>query len=156
VDVDSLQIRRATLADLAAICDIEVDCFTWDCFNRRQFRYLMSRGKSAFWVAVQGTLVAGYSIQLLPSRTRLSRIYSLATSPAFQGRGIGRMLLKQMEDHAQERGYEGLKLEVRVDNTAATRAYLRFGLRATAIRKKYYEDGCDAAIYVKYFHSQIS
>jgi ribosomal-protein-alanine acetyltransferase len=152
VDADSspeIHIRKAGPSDLAGILRIEQDCFTWDCFNRRQFRYLMTRAKAAFWVAEQKGIICAYTIQLLPEGSRGSRLYSLAVDPAFQGKGIGRALIHHAAMHAGMLKYATLYLEVRTDNGIAIESYKKAGFESFGIRKGYYEDGCDAALYRK-------
>jgi ribosomal protein S18 acetylase RimI-like enzyme len=57
----------------------------------------------------------------------LLNIHDLAVAPQVRGRGIGRALLRAIEDEARRCGCCRLTLEVRADNTIARRLYEDFG-----------------------------
>ena len=82
-------------------------------------------------------------------RSTLARLYSIATAPAARGRGLGATLLAAAEDAARARNCRALRLEVRVDNTAAIALYERAGYRRIGRYREYYEDGEDAWRYEK-------
>lgn len=66
----------------------------------------------------------------------------IAVRPGFRGRGIGRDLLRQVQDAAAERGAKRLHLEVR-DGNAAAKLYQAAGFEKIGQRRNYYsgEDG---------------
>ena len=79
----------------------------------------------------------------------IARLYSLAISAEARGRGVGEKLLVAAERDAARRGSARMRLEVRRDNAAAQRLYLRRGFRVIGERHAYYEDGYDALRYEK-------
>ncbi len=54
-------------------------------------------------------------------------IQSIAVDPAFQGRGVGRVLLQASEAIARGRGFTVMDLSVHTDNAAAVALYKRTG-----------------------------
>jgi [ribosomal protein S18]-alanine N-acetyltransferase len=71
-----------------------------------------------------------------------AEIHTLAVDPAYQGRGIGRALLRAVLDHAVG---ATVFLEVRTDNESAIRLYRSEGFTVIGIRRGYYRpSGADA------------
>jgi len=71
-----------------------------------------------------------------------AEIHTLAVDPAYQGRGIGRALLRAMLDHAAG---ATVFLEVRTDNEPAIQLYRSEGFVVTGTRRGYYQpSGADA------------
>lgn len=56
-------------------------------------------------------------------------IIDIGLLPAWQGRGVGAALLRQLQQDAHEAGTQGLSLHVRIDNPRAHMLYLRLGFR---------------------------
>jgi ribosomal protein S18 acetylase RimI-like enzyme len=54
-------------------------------------------------------------------------VHDLAVQPGYRGRGIGRLLLEEVERRARARGSSKLTLEVHASNEGAMRLYRRFG-----------------------------
>ncbi len=57
----------------------------------------------------------------------LLNVHDLAVLPPYQGRGIGRQLLREVERRARERGCCKVTLEVLASNTGAQRLYVSEG-----------------------------
>ena len=77
------------------------------------------------------------------------QILNVATAPAFQRRGIARMLLRHALDACRARGLDKAYLEVRVGNRAAINLYRSFGFVDDGLRPRYYSDGEDALLMVR-------
>lgn len=71
----------------------------------------------------------------------------LAVKPAFQRRGVGRAMLRWLEESARVAGITGMHLEVRVDNMAARRFYADWGFQDMSILPRYYS-GVEAAMWM--------
>jgi ribosomal protein S18 acetylase RimI-like enzyme len=54
-------------------------------------------------------------------------VHDLAVRPGYRGRGVGRLLLEEVERRARARGSSKLTLEVHGSNAGAMRLYRRFG-----------------------------
>jgi mycothiol synthase len=59
-------------------------------------------------------------------------IHMLGVAPAFQGKGIGRLLLLAGLGHLMRKGISIVELTVDSQNTAATSVYIAAGFRTTS------------------------
>ncbi|GAA2900690.1 ribosomal protein S18-alanine N-acetyltransferase [Enterococcus pseudoavium] len=75
-----------------------------------------------------------------------THITNVAVATAFQNRGIGQLLIDEVEKFAIMNDCETLSLEVRLSNTDAQRLYRRLGFVARNIRKNYYTENNEDAL----------
>jgi ribosomal-protein-alanine N-acetyltransferase len=68
-------------------------------------------------------------------------VQTMAVAPAYQGKGLGGVLLTELLEEAARRGQRRTLLEVRADNDPAQRLYLRHGFRKIGVRRGYYAGG---------------
>ena len=81
----------------------------------------------------------------------VSDIMTVAVAPEAQGRGVGRMLLQELETRSIARGATAMMLEVRADNAAAIGLYERAGFELIRRRRRYYQPGdIDALVMRKH------
>ena len=73
-------------------------------------------------------------------------INNLAIHPAFRGRGLGAMLLREVLDQAARMGAPNATLEVRRSNEPARRLYERAGFATTGVRSSYYSNPLEDAL----------
>ena len=73
-----------------------------------------------------GIAICFFGISTFQARALLN-VHDLAVLPEFRGKGIGRALLRAVEDHAIRRGCCKLTLEVQDDNSQAIGLYKDFG-----------------------------
>ncbi len=136
--VKAIYLRRAILADLAALENLE-QTFPGDRLSRRSFRHLLTRANAAVLVAEQDTLL-GDAVVLFRKGSSRARLYSLVVAPEARGRGLGQKLLNEVETEARARGCTELRLEVREDNAAAVRLYEQSGFAHVGRVDDYYDD----------------
>lgn len=144
-----VRIRRARVADLARLVEIENQVFATDRMSARQWRHHLANRQADVLVAVRDGAIAGAAVVFFHARHRIGRLYSIAVAPEARGAGIGEALLTAAERSARARGCGTFRLEVRTDNAAARRLYERRGYRVFGTKARYYEDGCDAVRYEK-------
>ncbi len=149
-------LRRALLTDLAALVDLELASFAYDRMSARQFRRHLSSPNAAVLLAEGDEGLLGSAIVFFRRGSTRARLYSLATSVAARGRGIGKALLAAAERCARERGVGTLSLEVRRDNSAAVHLYEAHGYRRSAALESYYDDGAPAWRYEKSLQADAS
>ncbi|AFL74165.1 acetyltransferase [Thiocystis violascens DSM 198] len=142
-------IRLARLSDLGALLSLENRCFETDRISRRQFRYLLTRGRAQTLVAEDDEGLLGYVLLLFSRATSVARLYSIAVLSQARGRGIGRKLVVAAEDAAWERERAYLRLEIRRDNLASQALFEGAGYRRFGILSDYYEDHMEALRYEK-------
>ena len=146
----TMPVRRATPADLDALVALEQGAFSGARMSRAQYRRHLASPRAAVLVAdTAGQGLLGSALVFFRAGSTLARLYSIATAPAARGRGIGGKLLAAAEEAARARGCRGVRLEVRMDNTAAMTLYERAGYRRIGRYAGYYEDGADAWRYEK-------
>lgn len=97
--------------------------------------------------SLQGLAYARWRLVAVVGEAELLRI---AVSSEARGRGLGRSILGVSTEALRNLGITELHLEVRVSNAAAQRLYEAEGWRETGLRKGYYRDGEDAALYGKH------
>lgn len=141
---NDLRIRRAEATDLDALVDLEQRSFSGDRISRAQYRRHLDSDSALVLIATAERQVRGSAVLFLRRRSRLARLYSLATHPEARGRGIGSALLDAIASAARQRGCTALRLEVRSDNATAIALYERCGFRRIGNHAGYYEDGADA------------
>jgi [ribosomal protein S18]-alanine N-acetyltransferase len=142
-------IRRATVADLSALVQLEHATFEHDRLSERQWHRHLHSDSAVVLAAARDRALAGAAVLFFRSGSRVARLYSIATAASARGEGIGTQLLDACERVARRRRCGRLRLEVRQDNLAAQRLYERHGYRRIASVVAYYEDGADAWRYEK-------
>jgi ribosomal protein S18 acetylase RimI-like enzyme len=148
--VARLTIRRATLADLEALLELE-QLFPGDRIGRSSFRHLLSAGKADIWLVQRHKQIIANAVVFYRKNALQARLYSLIVHPLARGQGLGSKLLRHAEKAAQARGYQGMRLEVRADNHAAIGLYKRAGYHLKATIPAYYDDRCAALKMQKIF-----
>ncbi|MDN5791129.1 MAG: ribosomal protein S18-alanine N-acetyltransferase [Micrococcales bacterium] len=136
-----IRLRELEWTDLQALAAMERDLFgddawgveTWwaELAARPRRDYLVAVGEAGDIVGYAGLDVAG----------GVADIMTIATSSAAQGRGLGRRLLHEVIERAQDRGALAIMLEVRADNLPARKLYERGGFEVISMRRRYYQPG---------------
>ncbi|GAA3018719.1 hypothetical protein Aglo01_09230 [Actinokineospora globicatena] len=76
-------------------------------------------------------------------------MHNIGVDPVWQGRGIGKALLRLLLDRADEVRAQ-VFLEVRTDNAAAIALYEAHGFATIGLRRRYYQpSGADAFTMVR-------
>ena len=143
------QIRKARLADLDRVTEIEWRMFKSDQLSRPSLRRYMQVASAAMIVAQVGQEIAGYALIGLRKGSKIGRLYSIAVDQAASKRGIGRALLDASEQLAKKRKCNVFALEVRADNRRAIQLYKKNGYRLIGREKNWYEDGGAALKFEK-------
>jgi [ribosomal protein S18]-alanine N-acetyltransferase len=135
VIVDSL--RPMTVADVAAVADLERRCFDDPWSPAAFFEELATAGRVYLVLETEGR-VTGYGGLMLVEGD--AHIMTIAVAPERRGRGGGTALLMGLAEAALERSVSSLTLEVRVSNEAAAALYRKFGFVSVGLRPSYYRD----------------
>jgi ribosomal-protein-alanine N-acetyltransferase len=142
-----LEVAPLTAADLDDVLAVERAVFS-DPWPRAFFLDEIGQAQSVSAVVRERGTLAGYLLAWrLEGEMHLG---NLAVTPGMQRRGIGRFLLEWLVRQAEAGGQARITLEVRASNFAAQELYRRFGFRAVAVRRGYYQDtGEDALIMMR-------
>jgi ribosomal-protein-alanine N-acetyltransferase len=141
----TVSIEPLTRADAARCAELEVQLFDGDDpWPASAFVSELS-GRHNHYVAARaaGQLVGYAGIARLGLlRPYEYEIHTIGVDPAFQGRGVGRLLLDELLEYA---GHGTVFLEVRTDNAPAIALYRSAGFVEIGLRKRYYRvSGADA------------
>jgi ribosomal protein S18 acetylase RimI-like enzyme len=107
-----------------------------------------------FWVDADGDRVRGY---ICFGKTPMTRstydLYWIAVEPSMKGAGIGRALVRAMEEEIAKEGARLVRVETAsLDEYAATRRfYERAGYEVVARVRDFYWRGNDLVIFGRYF-----
>jgi ribosomal-protein-alanine acetyltransferase len=140
----SIDIVPAALDHLDALLALEARCFATDRLSRRSMRRFLASEQSVFLAALANGHCVGYVLVIFHRGTRLARLYSIAVSPVWQGRGIARRLIETAEAESRQRGALYFRLEVNNRNEHAIALYRSMGFRTFGLLHDYYDDHSDA------------
>jgi ribosomal-protein-alanine N-acetyltransferase len=142
----NIEIRRLTLADLAAIERIERRAYPTP-WSRSMFAGELAKTSSiclgAFDTDAEEQLVA----YLIISRyVDAWHVMNVAVHDDYRGQGVATQLLTRLFELTAGDDRRGYTLEVRVSNIAAIRLYERLGFVARGVRRGYYTDNREDAL----------
>lgn len=128
------QLRPMTMADLAAVLDIEEDIyeFPWtegifrDCIRHHYRCRVYTEGDSILAYAVMSVGIDE------------CHLLNICVARQYQGQGIGSYMLEQMLQLGRRLKMRTAFLEVRASNTRAYSLYHRFGFNEIGVRRNYY------------------
>jgi len=147
-----LTIRRAQPEDIPQIVAIERMVFI-DPWGERTLRESLILYPDMFFVALNNGDVAGFATAAVEDTgdELYGHIMNIAVAPEYQRRGIGKRLIRRMEQEFLIAGASGSQLEVRITNTSAQEFYRRLGYREVFQIGCYYANEEDALVMMKWF-----
>ena len=105
-------------------------------WTQGNFQDSLDSGYQCWLARDTGGKLAGYFLlMMMPDEAHLLNI---TVSPAWQGRGLGRILLERAFQIARNFSAPAVLLEVRPSNPHALAVYRHVGFRQIGIRKNYY------------------
>ena len=135
--------RAMTESDLPQVLELQRELAFQD-WNEKQFLSEIRANYAYCVVCEDAGKLLGYAIFHLLGPD--SELLSIATRTSEQRKGIGSQLLKAGLDKLTESGDQCF-LEVRDGNAKARAFYEKHRFKLYSVRKKYYSDGEDAALY---------
>jgi len=136
-----MKIRKAEQSDLSRIVEIEGLCFPEEtAFPPGMFAYLIRYATTL--VAIEDSLVAGFIIGFASGGTGF--IYTLDVHPDYRKKGIGSMLIFDLEKMLQAEGAKRIRLEAASNNPAALALYRKAGYSEREMLRNYYGRGLHA------------
>lgn len=140
-------IRRMTVDDVDAVHAIEKATFARP-WSRQSFYEEMTRNACArYLVAVlpDGEIVGFAGVWIVIDEGHITNI---AVRSDHRGQGMGRALTGALMQYAANLGVTYMTLEVRRSNAVAQHVYLSHGFIQVGVRKKYYEDNGEDALFM--------
>ncbi|EEI16006.1 ribosomal protein S18-alanine N-acetyltransferase [Corynebacterium lipophiloflavum] len=146
-----MRLRELTISDATRVTEIEQALFKGDNPWSRDVFVAQFAQPYTFYVGAfvdedgAETLVGYAGLAMLGPRDDPEfEVHTIAVDRAYQGRGIGRLLMDQLVHTADLMGGP-MFLEVRTDNGPAIALYESYGFAVLATRKAYYQpSGADA------------
>lgn len=137
---DSLMVRSLEESDLDAIAGLESDLFAEGAWSRdlveeevhspaRTYLVVSDMAAPSRPLAYGGFWFDGDDAELM----------TIGVDRAWQGRGIGKTLLRALMDRARILKARRMLLEVRVDNDPALALYRGLGFSILGVRERYYQ-----------------
>lgn len=139
-----MTIRRMQMEDIPAVLKIQ-DKLQFQEWNQRQYQQELKASYTYATVYERDDVLLGYAVFHLLGED--SELLSIAVSPDVQGKGIGNSLLQDGFSQLDFKKGDRLFLEVKENNGKARHFYESHGFTLFGIRKKYYADGKNAALY---------
>lgn len=139
-----MPIRKMEISDIPAVLKIQ-DALAFQDWNTRQFESEIKASYALCIVYEADGEILGYAIFHLMGPD--SELLSIAVSEGAQRTGIGGELLLRGFSQLDFSSGDCCFLEVRENNQKARRFYEKMGFNIFGIRKKYYSDGENAALY---------
>lgn len=141
--------RPATDDDAEGLAHLERAAFGGHAWSRAALDAKIrdsrrSTERSGVLVRVAVDLRAYAAFQWVLDEAELLRV---AVHTDARRHGLARDLLDDAFQRLRERGIASCHLEVRSDNGAAIGLYRRLGFEVAGMRRAYYRDGCDAALF---------
>ena len=145
-------IRKARQDDIGAIAAIEAESFP-DPWSAQVFAETLAYFPSTFFVADQDGRVVGFIAGGIEDTGEevYGHICNLAVTRSYRNRGVGRMLVQRAERQFAISLAAGVQLEVRISNLTAQQFYRRLGYRDVFLIDRYYANGEDAVVMMKWF-----
>jgi ribosomal-protein-alanine N-acetyltransferase len=148
-------IRKATLEDIPEIYRIELMYFS-DPWDYKGMIEMMNVFLTSFYVAEANKRIVGFSAGAIEktNEEKYGHICNIAVVPELRRFGIGKLLLKKLEQDFFLDGCCACSLEVRISNTAAQGFYERIGYKKMIVFGEYYKDGEDAVVMMRWFRDK--
>ncbi|MBB5871537.1 ribosomal-protein-alanine N-acetyltransferase [Allocatelliglobosispora scoriae] len=132
-----MRLQRLRWWQIEDVLPIETDLFGEERWSAPMFWNELANGH-LYLAAVEDEELLGYA-GLAVSPPDEAWINNVAVRRDAQRRGIGRMLVEALIEHARRAGTRQTLLEVAADNTGAQKLYLSFGFELIGVRKGYYQ-----------------
>ncbi len=145
-------IRRSNPCDIPEIVSIEQEMFT-DPWGDHGIREAMGLYLSSFFVAIADGHIIGFCGGGIEDTGDViyGHLCTLAVSTGYRNRGVGRALVRRIEHDFLITGATAVELEVRTSNRDAIAFYRKLGYHEVFIYERYYKDGEDGIVMMKWF-----
>jgi ribosomal-protein-alanine N-acetyltransferase len=136
----SVSVEDASVKCLDRLYEIEKECFDKEAFTRMQIAQLLTNYNSVGLIARVNGEIVGFIVGVIyvDRKAVNGHILTIDVSPLHRRRGIGRILLQEMESILRKKGVQACLLEVREDNAPAIGLYRKLGYEEIGRLKNYY------------------
>jgi len=145
----TVTLQDASVKCLERLYEIEKECFVEEAFTKKQISLLLTDYNSVSLMAREDSEIVGFIIGMIYPDGKVvnGHILTIDISPSRRRKGVGQMLLREMENIFVQKGVQACLLEVREDNVAAISLYHKLGYEEIGRLENYY--GKANGIYLK-------
>jgi ribosomal-protein-alanine N-acetyltransferase len=145
-------LRAYRPTDLGTLHQIDRACFPAGIsYSRRELSEFITDRKSETWVADHDGVIVGFLVAD-HQRPRMSHVITIDVVADWRRRGVGTRLMDAAENAARGVGSRLIYLETSDQNVSAQRFYLKRDYEKYKVLPRYYGNGDDAWIMVKYLN----
>ena len=136
----TVTVQDASMKCLERLFEIEKECFVEEAFTKKQISLLLTDYNSISLIAKQNGEIVGFIVGMIYPDGKVvnGHILTIDVSPRHRRKGIGRMLLQEVESIFARKGVQACLLEVREDNVPALSLYSELGYKEIGRLKNYY------------------
>lgn len=144
MDSQNIIVREMTANDIESVLQIERQSFSIP-WTRNAFEIELKKNMLSKYVLaeIEGEIVGYAGMWIIMDEIHITNI---AVSPVHRGKGIGDILLEEINKTCERKKMRGITLEVRKSNYVAQSLYKKHGFEEAGIRPKYYSDNKEDAI----------
>jgi ribosomal protein S18 acetylase RimI-like enzyme len=113
---------------------LDKELFEYPYKDKSSFERDMAR---AVYATINGKMVGFYTIKSKPNKSICS-LHAIGIEPKKQGKGLGKILLKDAINNAKDMGFQYMDLGVDKDEKAALHLYKKFGFKIVKKMKDRY------------------
>ena len=146
-----LNIRAMEEKDIPQVEEIEKKIFSLP-WSEKSFHDACSDENNIYLVCEDEGTIAGYCG--LWTVFGEGNITNMAVHPDYRKKGIGMMLMEEMEKRGIQKKVDVFFLEVRESNDAARRLYEKMKYKQIGIRKRFYERPVEDAIVMSKMYTE--
>jgi len=135
-------IRPLTKKYLAEVMRLNLRCFkNGENYTRHTFSYLFNAPNTLSYRAVTAAGETAGFVFVMINQNGSGHLTTIGVAPEHRRRGVGIMLLEQVDKALKNRDVSTVVLEVRVSNGAAQLMYRNFGYTVVQRIENYYVNG---------------
>lgn len=134
----SAVLRKGSIKDLEGIKNVERIAFGEHAYDDSSLKYMLKKTNAVTMIYETEGKIVGYATVYIGKSSRTSHIESIAVDPSYQGSGLGRKLLNEVERISQSEGCERIVLETFEGNSLALGLYVKNGYSVVKTVKEYY------------------
>jgi ribosomal-protein-alanine acetyltransferase len=145
----TVTVQDASARNLERLYEIEKECFVEEAFTKKQISQLLTDYNSVSLIGREDSEIVGFIVGMIyPDRKASSgHVVTIDVLPLHRRKGVGTMLLNEMESIFAQKGVQVSLLEVREDNVAALSLYRKLGYTEVGRLENYYKNA--HGIYLK-------
>ena len=143
----AIEVRKYRSGDRRAVLQIAVQSFAgvcldeniekqfgvvgerWQDYKREAIDYDLINNPDSAFVAVVDGKVAGFVCNRLYASRSVGHVANLAVAPEFQGRGVGKALMRASLEHFRQQGMRFARIETLQQNLKAQKFYPSLGFK---------------------------